>query len=387
MSNAIVGDLGARELINRAQLLLQSIEITAGGTTNSNSALVIEAILNPSNYPSNPATGITWNSLNSVALQTGQPSFSQIATGTSVTFANSNTALPTVTIAYPTGTTNLVVSTIGSGATAIIAGDDVFFPVFTNAVLGQTKVVSATAVTPTYTGSVVTAGTGNTATATIAGNVLTVSTAPSGTGFLVGAMVTGTGVLAGTYITAILSGTATTSGSTFSVSQSQTVASTTLTSTLFTFAPTAVVGTLYPGLVLAGGSVTPGTYIVAQLSGTTGAAGTYAVNQTFSNTPTGATGALLVLNQPLQTSVNLNATASISRNTYAIPGETVFSFINSPSAKDGLDLTPFKELTNTPIGGRGTFPNGPDVLFINVYLTQGSPVLANLVLRWGEAQA
>jgi len=50
-------------------------------------------------------------------------------------------------------------------------------------------------------------------------------------------------------------------------------------------------------------------------------------------------------------------------------------------------LTLFKELTNTPIGGRGTFPNGPDVLFINLYLTQGAPVLANLVLRWGEAQA
>jgi len=46
-----------------------------------------------------------------------------------------------------------------------------------------------------------------------------------------------------------------------------------------------------------------------------------------------------------------------------------------------------KELTATPLGGRGTFPNGPDVLFINVYLTQGLPVNANLVLRWGEAQA
>jgi hypothetical protein len=78
---------------------------------------------------------------------------------------------------------------------------------------------------------------------------------------------------------------------------------------------------------------------------------------------------------------------TLSRSTYAVPGETVFSFISSPANKDSLDLTPFKELTNTPIGGRGTFPNGPDVLFINAYLTQGAPVLANLVLRWGEAQA
>ena len=44
-------------------------------------------------------------------------------------------------------------------------------------------------------------------------------------------------------------------------------------------------------------------------------------------------------------------------------------------------------MTATALGGRGTFPNGPDVLAINVYLTQGTPVLANMVLRWGEAQA
>jgi len=78
---------------------------------------------------------------------------------------------------------------------------------------------------------------------------------------------------------------------------------------------------------------------------------------------------------------------TFSRNLFASPGETIFSFISSPSSKDGLDLTPLKELTNTPIGGRGTYPNGPDVLMINVYVTQGSAVNANLVLRWGEAQA
>jgi hypothetical protein len=83
-----------------------------------------------------------------------------------------------------------------------------------------------------------------------------------------------------------------------------------------------------------------------------------------------------------------NGTAlTFSRNLFASPGETIFSFISSPSSKDGLDLSPLKELTNTPIGGRGTYPNGPDVLMINVYVTQGSAVNANLVLRWGEAQA
>ena len=67
--------------------------------------------------------------------------------------------------------------------------------------------------------------------------------------------------------------------------------------------------------------------------------------------------------------------------------ERAFSFISSPANKDSIDLTLLKELTNTPLGGRGCYPNGPDTLFINVYLTQGTPVLANLVLRWAEPQA
>jgi len=46
-----------------------------------------------------------------------------------------------------------------------------------------------------------------------------------------------------------------------------------------------------------------------------------------------------------------------------------------------------KELTNTTLGGRGTYPNGPDVLAINVYKTSGAAVDANIILRWGEAQA
>ena len=39
VSNAIVGDLGERELLNRAQLLLEGIEITSDGTDASNNAI------------------------------------------------------------------------------------------------------------------------------------------------------------------------------------------------------------------------------------------------------------------------------------------------------------------------------------------------------------
>jgi hypothetical protein len=72
---------------------------------------------------------------------------------------------------------------------------------------------------------------------------------------------------------------------------------------------------------------------------------------------------------------------------YAQPGETVFSFIAQPGERSTLDLGSLKELTNTTLGGRGTFPNGPDVLAINVYKAAGADTNANIIIRWGEAQA
>jgi hypothetical protein len=72
---------------------------------------------------------------------------------------------------------------------------------------------------------------------------------------------------------------------------------------------------------------------------------------------------------------------------YAQPGETVFSFIATPGERSTLSLAELKELTNTPLGGRGTYPNGPDVLAINVYKVAGAEANANIILRWGEAQA
>ena len=82
-----------------------------------------------------------------------------------------------------------------------------------------------------------------------------------------------------------------------------------------------------------------------------------------------------------------NITFQFGLPPYALPGETVFSFISSPGNSSTLDLSSLKELTNTTLGGRGTYPNGPDVLAINIYKTAGTTVPANLILRWGEAQA
>ena len=384
VSNAIVGDLGARELINRAQLLLQGIEITAGGSTNVNSALVVEGVLNPSNYPTNPVN-ITWNSLSSAALPTGQPSFSQIAAGTSVLFNNVASYNYNTQLAMPQSAAVMSVNNIASLQTY----DDVIAPTATNSIAGNTRISAVTTATTTFTGSTVTTGTGTTFNASISGTTMTLLNIPvSGPAAVTVGMVLTSAAVAGTYVTGIISGTGTTPGSTFSVSISQTLASSGLTGTLNAFATTAVSGSpLQYGQQLTGGSVTPGTYILYQVSGTTGGAGTYVVNQAFINTPTGATGFLISLNSPTVGALANNTGITITRNTYALPGETVFSFIAGQSGREALDLTPLKELTNTPIGGRGTFPNGPDVLFINVYLTQGAPINANLVLRWGEAQA
>ena len=79
--------------------------------------------------------------------------------------------------------------------------------------------------------------------------------------------------------------------------------------------------------------------------------------------------------------------ATFEQPPHAQPGETVFSFIAVPGERSTLDLKDLKELTNTTLGGRGTFPNGPDVLAINVFKTAGTDVNANIILRWSEAQA
>jgi len=78
---------------------------------------------------------------------------------------------------------------------------------------------------------------------------------------------------------------------------------------------------------------------------------------------------------------------TFSQPPFAQPGETVFSFIANPGERSELILDKLKELTNTTLGGRGTFPNGPDVLAINVYKVSGSALNSNIILRWGEAQA
>lgn len=82
----------------------------------------------------------------------------------------------------------------------------------------------------------------------------------------------------------------------------------------------------------------------------------------------------------------VSQTPTWTAGTYAIPGEQVFAFAAAPNTSERLALEDLKELTNSPIGGVGVYPNGSDILAINVR-TAALATTATVLLRWGEAQA
>lgn len=124
------------------------------------------------------------------------------------------------------------------------------------------------------TGSIA-AGSGS-VTGSIAGDILTVTAVGSGT-VPVGSVLSGTNVVTGTKVLAQLTGTAEGIG-TYRVSVQQTTASTTITATFGIFtAASGLTGTFGVGDILSGSGVDAGTNITALRSGT-GGLGTYIVN-------------------------------------------------------------------------------------------------------------
>lgn len=176
---------------------------------------------------------------------------------------------------YTNASVNLSASTSYSAAAAII----------------ETALNNTLPQAASVTGSIA-AGTAS-VTASIAGNVLYVTAVLSGT-LHPGAILTGTGVTAGTKITNQLTGTTGGIG-TYAVSETQVVDSTTVGATFGILTVTAVSsGTLSPGQVLSGSGVTANTTIWAYGSGE-GLTGTYYVDltQTASSTTITANGAAL----------------------------------------------------------------------------------------------
>ena len=334
VSNALTGDLGDRDLLNRAQLLLDGVEITTDvPATGVNGQLVVQGVLNPQNYPIDPAD-IGWGDLKGPA-QGGQPSFAQIAAGGSVNWNGgaSQTTATANTQAQMTATANhwfnlsgnrnyayfleaqwegkglrvgMAVSSgqfpSGTVVTQIIDYNSYYFVRFSNRHTGMSS--------------------GQAVTFTLGGDL-------SGTNYLYMDQTTW--------------------------EASNAVSGTEVDVSYATFPP--------------------GTTVASVDSlDTFGTTDFYRV--TFTQTSSGNIAAGDAI------------TFTFGQPPYAQPGETIFSFIGVPGERATLALSAIKALTNTTLGGRGTFPNGPDVLAINVFRTAGTGSVAGTVtLRWSEAQA
>ena len=114
VSNGIVGDIGNRDLLNRAQLLLQKLEVTSAQSVN------VTGILNP--------TGLTidstkWVNINSVA-NGSQPSFAQIYTGVTGTAGPGERIFST--IVQQNNQNNLDLSALKEMANTVIGGNQIF---------------------------------------------------------------------------------------------------------------------------------------------------------------------------------------------------------------------------------------------------------------------
>ena len=336
VSNALTGDLGDRDLLNRAQLLLDGIEITtepvaAGGVQGQ---LVVQGIINPQNYPIDPAD-IGWTGLQGTA-QGGQPSFAQIAPGGSVNW-NGGASITTQTANTQAEMTS------SSTHWFNLSGNRNYMYFLEAEWEGKGHVV----------GMKVTS-------AQFPSNTVVTQISDSGSYYFVRFSNRHTGVSGGDAVNFAFGGD---------------FAS---TNYLF-FDPTtweasgAVAGTEVDTATTT--EFPPGTVVQSVQAKTAfGSTEYYRVdfNQSFNGTIAAASSISFNFGQP----------------PYAQPGETIFSFIAQPGERATLALDKIKALTNTTLGGRGTFPNGPDVLAINVFRTAGTGSVAGTVtLRWSEAQA
>ena len=349
VSNAIVGDLGERELLNRAQLLLDGLEVTSEpNASGQKGGIVIEGVLNPQNYPVNP-NDIGWEGISGLASG-GQPSFAQIAAGGSVNWnggATQTTASATVQADIDSGFNYTRTSQYNDRYSPITID---YSPIQT---IG-TPLIGA------YIESQ------NPTNAFNAGQYVISGVGPlEGNGFRYRIFYTGPN---GTNRASNLSTTSTTLKFIYKTYTGFT------NKLLFTKASWEASG--------AG----QGTEVAS--SDLNWPAGTF-VQSVSSLTHCGTEFYEVTFNQTSVATISSGDTVTFlfGNPPYAQPGETIFSFIAQPGERATLNLAEIKELTNTTLGGRGTFPNGPDVLAINVYKTAGTAVDANIILRWSEAQA
>jgi hypothetical protein len=317
--------------------LTEGLEITSDtGTTGT---IVIEGILNPQNYPLDPGS-VSWSALTGLS-QGGQPSFAQIASGGSISWSAGAGAITTTatTTAAMTTTSTLAFGSYRQINAFTRAGSNIQY-LDEASYEGKGIIVGCTVTTAGFNNAVITQIQDN-----------------------------------GSYYTIFLSANAnnpTSSGQTltFSLAGNSAASTSVLYFTQASFnASNAVTGTLVDDAKF------PANTRIATVSSLLNFGATNYYKVTFSQTSLSST------------SAGGTVTFSFTTPAYALPGETIFSFIANAGEMSKIDLSKLKELTTTTLGGRGAFPNGPDVLAINIYKVSGSDAKANLLLRWGEAQA
>jgi hypothetical protein len=356
VSNALVGDLGERELLNRAQLLLEGLEITTDQPVALDTGgIVIEGILNPQNYPLNPAD-VGWQGLSGLA-QGGQPSFAQVAPGGSTNWNSGD---------IPTQSLVLTQAPITAAVTGVDRGYRGGNDYWDNAVRNgrnffwvQESFYAANQ--DLFQVGIEIESPGNFPAGTTIQQVGSWTTSSASSGTIRPIYLSSNGQ------TNVTSGSiAITFKKTFKEAPTNNIF---FDKTSFDAAGVA------QGTNVSDGRFPAGTQV------STVSIGEYNNVEYYSVT----------FNQTSDNSAITAGTTTIEfefvQPPFAQPGETIFSFIAQPGERSTLDLSFIKELTNTTLGGRGTFPNGPDVLAINVYKTSGASIISNIVLRWSEAQA
>jgi hypothetical protein len=349
VSNALVGDLGERDLLNRAQLLLKGLAIAADTGTG---VLVVEGVLNPRNYPANPSN-IIWTGLSSSGAG-GQPSFAQIALGGSINWGGVPLTTATASVSGLVQTTVTTPATLSGGTynTSFRIDRNTF--IITNAQFDASGLqIGDILINATFL-------VGNRTVTNIQRTAINIAT------------------VSYTIITMSANASANSpanSAISVTVQIPQTAAAYASTNFLF-----------FTNASWNSSGATIGTRV--DTSTTQFPAGT-SVSAVTTRTLGVTTVRRVTFTQNANTSVAAAANITFQFGDFpaALPGEQVFSFISNPGSTNTLDLGELKELTTTAIGGRGTFPNGPDVLAINVYKVSGTAVPASIILRWGEAQA
>lgn len=460
VSNALVGDLGERELLNRAQLLLGSIAVSVDATT-SNGAIIVEGVLNPRNYPTNPAN-IIWNGLASQGAG-GQPSFAQVALGGSINWGGVplTTSTASVSGAVQLNVTarafNVTQQIISAEANPLgLFGYNRAFETNRNFFVIANSVFDSLTATPLRVGDTLTASATNPVAPFNTVNVLTgqsitsISRAHLGSNWTLITM--SSNANANSFVNTDVNVTVTsgaaaqfynafsTTRNTFAMADSEVVSSNiTIGDTLISgfLAGNRSVSNITTNAFRVGGT----NFSIITMNANASATAAFAANQTvtlqipqtqatysatnflfftqaswnastagvgtrvspsYTNFPAGTavsavstrtlgttTVIRVTFTQTTTTAVNAGGTVTFEFGDvqFAQPGEQVFAFVANPGNTVELSLEKLKELTTTAIGGRGTFPNGPDVLAINILKVAGTATNASIILRWSEAQA